>query len=117
MSFQDKIAGKTDSELIEIIENRENYVPKFVDFAEFELTNRSISKEEIEDMAAELVRNKVYDALKNYSPLKGKFDVPKSHFLSKEIVLSITKVEFEDWLKRKEDFGFDVWKYAIGGIM
>ncbi|CAG5085407.1 hypothetical protein [Parvicella tangerina] len=116
MSFEKKIASKTDFELAEILENRENYVPQFVEFAEFELSNRSISVEEFKEIAKQLVIQKVKEALKSYSPLKGKFNIPSSHFLTEEEVLAITKVEFEAWLERKEDFGFDVWKYAVGAI-
>lgn len=117
MSFEQKIATKSNSELVEILENRDNYVPQFVDFAEFELTNRKINPEQIEEIAIELVTSKVKDALGKYSPLNGKLDIPKSFFLSKEKVLEITKIEFEFWMERKEDFGFDVWKYAIGALM
>lgn len=116
MSFEEKIAAKSDKELIEILENRENYVPKFVEFAEFESTNRSISVEDIKEIATDLVLQKVKEVLRSYSPLQGKLNIPKSYFLSKEEVLEITKIEFEIWLERKEDFGFDVWKYAIGAI-
>lgn len=117
MSFEKKIASKSDSELIEIIENRDNYVFQFVEFAEFELTNRNLSIEEVKEIATKIVVRKIEDRLQTYSPLSGKFNIPISFFLSEQEVLELTKPAFEAWIARKEDFGFDVWKYAIGGIL
>ncbi len=117
MSFEEKIASKTDLELIEILENRENYVPQFVEFAEFELTNRSISDDQVQIVASGLVREKVQTKLKSYTPLSGKFDPPSSSLLSKEMVLEITREEFIEWIERKEDLKIDVWKYVIAAAL
>lgn len=117
MSFQEKISSKSNEELIEILENRENYVPKFIEYAEFELQNRTISEDQFNELSRKLVLDKVREKLKSYTPLKGKFEPPKSHFLSEEDVLVITRNEFIDWLERKEDLKIDVWKYVIAAAL
>lgn len=104
-------------ELIEILENRENYVPKFIQYAEFELDNRIISQEKLAELAQNLVLDKVREKLKSYTPLKGKFEPPSSYFLSKEEVLEITRNEFIEWLERKEDLKIDVWNYVIAAAL
>lgn len=117
MSFEEKIAKKSDHELIEILENRENYVPKFVQYAEFEITNRAISEATLKQIATNLVLKKVQEKLKSYTPLRGKFDPPSSHFLSKDEVLIITREEFIIWIERKEDLKIDIWKYVIAAAL
>lgn len=117
MTFEKKIASKSNKELIEILENRDKYVPKFIQYAEFEITNRSISIDELKEMANHLVLQKIREKLKSYTPLKGRFEPPKSHFLSQEEVLNITRDEFIAWIERKEDLKIDVWKYVIAAAL
>ncbi|MCB9189210.1 MAG: hypothetical protein H6599_07985 [Flavobacteriales bacterium] len=117
MTFEKKIAAKSDLELIEILENRENYVPKFIEYAEFEIQNRDISQEHLTDEAKRLVIAKVQEKLKSYTPLKGRFEPPSSYFLSKEDVLEITRNQFIEWIERKEDLKIDVWKYVIAAAL
>lgn len=117
MSFEQKIASKTDDELIEILENRENYVPKFIEYAEFEITNRAVSEDVLKQIATNLVLKKIQEKLKSYTPLRGKFDPPSSYFLSQDEVLIITREEFIAWIERKEDLKIDVWKYVIAAAL
>jgi len=107
---------KDTSELVKVIETPEDYQPEVIKIAKEILEDRKLPQEELHSMAAELQRDRIIKMLNNLDPINDELIAPQSFFLSPEEIKTMLQEEFAQFIKDKEGFRFDVWKYSIGGI-
>ena len=116
MTLEERYNKAETKELVEIIENKECYTIDCVNVVISEFETRSINDGSTEIFAEEILRLKFKESLEKFNPYSSKIKVFESSFLSPKKVLEIQKQEFDKWLDKREGFGFDVWKYAIGAV-
>ena len=116
MTLEERYNKAETKELVEIIENKECYTIDCVNVVISEFENRNINDGSIELFAEEIIHRKFKEFLEKFDPYSSKINVLESSFLSSEKVIEIQKQEFDKWLDKREGFGFDVWKYAIGAV-
>ncbi len=116
MTLEERYSAVDIKDLMEIIENKDNYTAECVNVVINEFKSRSIIKESIEKIAEDIIRVKFSDFLGKFDPYNSKIKIFESNFLSKEQVMDIQKQEFDKWMEKREALEFDVWKYAIGAV-
>lgn len=116
MTLQERYSSADIKNLIEIIENKDNYTLECVNVVVEELKIRSLDKEEVQQIAQEIIIAKFTELMNKFDPYNSKIEILESNFLNKVEVQEIQKQEFDKWMEKRESFGFDVWKYAIGAI-
>lgn len=108
--------GYTDFELIEIIDH-----PKYMDTSQrmealHELNSRDLSPERTHKLAVEVNEKIAYELISIDPILKDAVAMHESSFLDKDEIRHIYIDQLEKYIKYKDQFRFDVWAYAIGGI-
>ena len=116
MTLQERYSSADIKNLIEIIENKDNYTTECINVVVEELKTRPLYKDSIEKIAEDIIRTKFSEFMNKFDPYNSKIEILKSNFLNKEQVQEIQKQEFDNWMEKREALGFDVWKYAIGAI-
>lgn len=117
MTLKERYHKETTNTLVQIIESQQDYTNECVVVVLDEIARRPVSDDEVKELATAIVKDKVMSILKNFDPYNDKLVPPRSTYLTTEEVLLLLKEEFSKWMERKETFDFDVWKYAIGGIL
>jgi hypothetical protein len=117
MTLAERYAKAEIETLINIVENPADYTPECVQVVTQEIRNRRIETEELKDIAKALHQARTKAIMAKFDPYTDKLIPPKSNYLSEEEVLSAMKEEFDLWLEKKQGYGFDVWQYAVGGII
>ncbi len=116
MTLQERYSSADIKILIDILENKDNYTTECINVVVEELKTRPLDKESIENIAEDIIRLKFSEFMNKFDPYNAKIEILESNFLDKEQVQNIQKQEFDKWMEKRESFGFDVWKYAIGAI-
>lgn len=116
MSLRKRFAKKDSPSLVQILETPEGYTPEAMKVAEEELYSRELGEAAIHEIAVAYNTERIKNILENFDPLNDKLEVPKSFFLSPEVMKEMLKVEFKAYMDQREGFRFDVMQYALGGI-
>ena len=103
--------------LVKVMEMPSDYTGDCLSVVERELEQRNIPGHELKRLAFDLMKDRIQGILKKFAPLEDRLYLPHSHYLDKNEVYELLKVEFEEWLKRKGDFEINVWHYSMGAIM
>lgn len=103
--------------LIEIIDNPGNTDKATIREAKQELFRRPISSTQIEELAVEANRKIANEIIVNQDLSEKEITIHQSKFLNEEEIKQIYIEELEAYIKYKDQFRFDVWKFAIGGIV
>ncbi len=106
----------SEAELIRIIDH-----PKYrntIDREEAgkELKSRSLDPETLRASALEANEAIAYSVISNESITSEAVGMHDSQFLSKEDLREIYLEQLEKFILYKDQFRFDVWAYAIGGV-
>lgn len=117
MSLYKRFSRKSSKELLQIIETPEGYTEEALEVAKDELRSRLLEPDTLHGLAVEVHREKFQKMLDTFDPLNDKLELPKSLFLGREDLKDLLKEEFEYFMEQKEGFRFDVWHYAIGGLI
>jgi len=115
-TLKDRIASKTNIELIEAIDSPADYSQEAINLYKLELEHRRLPKDTIAELATDFNTTKTYQLLEQSDPFVESPSMHKSFFLSKAELKEIYKAQMELLLENNSGFRFDVWKYAIGGI-
>ncbi len=102
--------------LIEIIDDPKNWGKEYQDRAEDELADRNLHPDEIKALAIEVNEGIAYRMIMDEGITKEEVAMHKSKFLDKEEIRHIYIEQLDKYIKYKDQFRFDVWSYAIGGI-
>ncbi len=105
-----------DIALIEIIENPENEASPLKSQAKDELQSRKLLSETIKEMAMTVNATIAYERVSNEDHSTEEVSMHESNFLEEEEIRKIYLDQLEKLIKYKNQFRFDVWSYAIGGI-
>ena len=116
MTLKERYNKADTKELVVILENKKCYTTDCVNVVVNEFETRNINDGSAGLFAEEILRLKFKESLEKFDPYSSKIKLFESSFLSPEKVLEIQKQEFDKWLDKREVFGFDVWKYAIGAV-
>lgn len=116
MDLKKKMAEKKTTTLVEMLETIGGYTSEAIEIMDAELRSRNIPMKELKKLASDFIKNKAKDQMNHLDPLNDELIISESYFLSKTEVKNIYIEEFATFMKEKEGFRFDVWKYAIGGI-
>ena len=117
MSLQKRFSKKSNIELIQIIESADSYTSQAIDVAKDELRSRQLKPHVLQELAIQVHREKFRKMLDAFDPLNDQLQLPKSLLLGREELQELLKEEFEYFMDQREGFRFDVWQYAIGGIL
>jgi len=117
MTLQDIYQSKPLTELIKVLESPNDYTEECVEVVIDEIKSRNIDIDEAKQIAEENLRNNFSERLNSFDPFNDKIKPFNSHFLNQEEVLKIMKEVFDKWLSKRDSYGFDVWLYAVGGIL
>ena len=117
MTLKERYSTKENKKLIQISENSENYTAECVSVVREILSERDIDNHYLNVTAETLLREKIRIILDKFDPYNDKLTIPESQYLDDDRILEILKEEFDTWMDTKEALKFDVWKYAIGGIL
>jgi len=117
MTLKERYSIEDNIVLVEIIENPQNYTLECVTVAIEELNSRDLDKHYLKETAESLLRRKIKNILDKFDPYTDKLKLPESKYIDDEREMQILKEEFDLWVETKEALKFDVWKYAIGGIL
>ena len=102
------ISEYSNKKLISIIENKSDYQNEFYENCSLELNKRNLSKENILDIAAEIFKIKVKNALHDKKYLEGDdFLVFHSFFLTKTQKNKISKEEILEHKTRQHSFRYE----------
>ncbi len=102
--------------LIEIIDDPENWGTEYQDRAEDELDDRNLPPEEVRALAITVNEGIAYKVIMNDAISKAELSMHKSRFLSAAEIKQIYIEQLEKYIKYKDQFRFDVWSYAVGGL-
>ncbi|MEZ5042018.1 MAG: hypothetical protein R2828_19130 [Saprospiraceae bacterium] len=102
--------------LIQLIEDPDPEKTQYKTGAQEELDSRNISPEEIMALAIAVNEDIAYEKIVNEDITKAEVSMHKSTFLSEDEIKQIYIQQLEKYIKYKNQFRFDVWSYAIGGI-
>ncbi len=116
MNLAKRYARKDSRELVEILESPKHFQPEALRVAEAELISRKLPDEAVHELAMAVNRERIADLLNRLDPLNDELKPPESYFLTRQEIVDLLKEEFAKFIKTKESFRFDVWKYAIGGF-
>lgn len=103
-------------ELIEIVDNEENYDESFIVSIKKELSQRNCLDITVETIAKENLQKKIKSYFENFDILNDELIMPKSRFLSNEVIFDLFREEFQQWRLNHESLRIDVEKYSIGGV-
>lgn len=117
MTLKERYLKEDNVNLIKIIEDPKSYTDECINVVKDLLENRDLDDHYLRATTESLLREKIKNILDKFDPYNDKLTIPESHFLDDEIVMEILKDEFDKWMKTKEALKFDVWKYAIGGVL
>lgn len=117
MPFYDKYALVDEKSLVEILENPSQYVQECLHAVHNILSDRNIPEAELMDIARNVNRLKARETIERLDPINDELVPHQSYFLNKEEVRLLYVEELDEHMKNKEGFRFDVWHYAIGGIV
>ena len=106
----------TDAELIEIIDHPKYCDTKVREKAGLELKSRARSPEMLRSSAIEANEAIAYALISNDDIMRETVSMHESQFLSKEELREIYIEQLEKFIQYKDQFRFDVWAYAIGGV-
>ncbi len=102
--------------LIEIIERNQNMGEQDKIRVKDELAKRNLSPEKIHELALEVNSIIASEVLKDEGISTEDVGLHKSIFLNQEEVKQIYIQQMDEYMKYKDQFRFDVWSYAVGGI-
>lgn len=94
----------TNSEIIEILENPENYQFLLINLCEKEFERRSISQKEITSLTREIIRKKIVANLHNLSYYHSPSEEIRSRFLSSNEIKDIFTEEFAKYRNDQDSF-------------
>ena len=117
MTLKERYNEEDNVTLISILENSDNYTSECISVVQEILNNRDFDPHFQKNVAESLMRDKIKKMLDTFDPINEKIKLPESNFLNDEEIIEILKEEFEKFIETKEALKFDVWKYAIGGIL
>jgi hypothetical protein len=117
MSLEDRYENSDLGTLIMIMEKPGDYTPECVMIVAEELKKRAHSIEEVKAIAKAYHHEEFKIIMNQFDPYTDKLEIPRSRFLTLEELTEVLKDVFDQWLEKRESYDFDVWKYAIGGIM
>jgi len=116
MNLKDVYSKVDLRKLVAVLESQQDYTSECIRVVKKEFESRKTIPDSITKIATEEYIVKLVRALSDFDPLKDKFIVPESYFLDRNTSLELAKIEFNKWIKKKQDYGFDVLKYSIGGL-
>ncbi len=105
-----------ESELLAIIEHPDNRGTVIGAQAKFELESRALAIEEIYRLAIAINESIAYKRITGQDLTDNNVSMHESHFLDKDEIRQIYIEQLEKYIMYKDQFRFDVWSYAIGGI-
>ena len=117
MNLKERYSKEDNIVLINIIENPGAYTKECVSVVEEILVSRDLDEHYLTATAESLLREKIKVILDKFDPYNDKLKIPESQYIDDEHIMEILKEEFNLWMETKEALKFDVWKYAIGGII
>lgn len=117
MNLKERYSQESNISLIKITENPESYTKECVSAVAELLLERELDEHYLMASAESLLREKIKQILEKFDPFNDKLKIPESRYIKDERITEILKEEFDLWLETKESLKFDVWKYAIGGIL
>ncbi len=116
MALNNEFTKLNEQSLIEIIEKPENQEIQYRNNAKDELDSRNIPQEKIKEIAITVNEAIAYEMIMNEDTTQEEVSMHKSTFLDGEEIKQIYIDQLEKYMKYKNQFRFDVWSYAIGGI-
>lgn len=116
MNLYERYIKKETRALVHVLEAPENYQAAVIEIVKEILQQRDEPYDKLTAMAGYFQRKQIIDMLQYLDPLNDELKLPVSHFLSKSEMKEMLIEEFEIFMKDKDGFRFDVWKYAIGGF-
>lgn len=112
----DMMRDMTGVELIEIIDHPKYRGTKVGQQARTELKSRSLDPETLRASALTANAAIAYSLISNDDITRESISLHDSYFLSNEDLREIYIEQLEKFIRYKDQFRFDVWSYAIGGI-
>lgn len=116
MTLYERYIGKETFELLEILENFNNYTAECVAVIWEIFEFRELKKAAVIDDILLINRRIIRKKLESFNPLNEKLEIHESSFLDKKELKALYKTELNRFIKKQNHFGFDVWSYAIGGL-
>lgn len=116
MTPEKNLRALEDKSLLYIIEKAENKEDQNRVNAMAELARRALPPERINELAIMVNRAVASEMLLQDDISQAEVTMHKSVFLNQEEVKQIYIEQLEQYMKDKEQFRFNVWSYAIGGM-
>ena len=116
MSQEKNLRKLEDKALLNIIERAENQKDQNTIKTREELARRELSPEKIKALAITVNKAIANEMLLQDDISKEAVNMHESIFLNQEEVRQIYIEQLDQYMKDKEQFRFNVWSYAIGGM-
>jgi hypothetical protein len=116
-TIRQRYANKPTEDLMWVLENPDHYTQECFQEVELLFLDRQVSEEEISSLAIDLNRKKIREQLDRFDPINDEVSIQESYFLSPKEVKRLYQEELKLLIERKDGFRFDVWQYAIGGVV
>jgi len=81
-----------------------------------ELKKREIDESELKELAIKANERIAYEMIKQEGILEEDVKMHRSKFLTEDEIREVYKAQVQKYMSYKDQFRFDVWSYAIGGI-
>lgn len=116
MTLYERYIRKETFELLEILENAQDYTQECVDVVWEIFEFRELTKALVLDDILLINKRKISKRLESFNPTQEKLEMHKSNFLEHEEMKVLYQIELKKFIDKQDHFGFDVWSYAVGGL-